>query len=55
MKGAQQALLIALECAATASGIAQQIRPALGDEGDGRRGDQDIAGQMQAFLASDVA
>ena len=57
MKGAQQAALIALEWRRDGlDRIAQQIRLALGDESE--QADEainDIAGQMAAFLASDVA
>jgi hypothetical protein len=56
MKGAQQSLLIALEFRRDGLGfIAEQIRTALGDEGDAaNEAITKIAGQMQAFLASDV-
>jgi hypothetical protein len=57
MEGAQQSALIALEWRRDAlDRIAQQIRPALGDESE--QADEainDIAGQMAVFLASDVA
>ena len=57
MKGAQESALIALEWRRDAlDRIAQQIRLALGDESE--QADEainDIAGQMAAFLASDVA
>jgi hypothetical protein len=56
MANAQESALIALELRANAlGGIAQRIRPALGDQGE--QADQaiaGIAGQMQNFLASDV-
>jgi hypothetical protein len=57
MKGAQQSALIALEWRRDGlDRIAQQIGPALGDEGDAAdRAIQRIAGQMEVFLASDVA
>jgi hypothetical protein len=56
MKGAQQALLMALEFRRDAlGGIAERIRGALGDEGDAaNKAITEIAGQMQQFLASDV-
>jgi hypothetical protein len=56
MKGAQQSLLIALEFRRDGLGaIAEQIRTALGDEGDAaNEAITKIAGQMQAFLSSDV-
>jgi hypothetical protein len=56
MKGAQQSLLIALELRRDGLGfIAERIRTALGDEGDAAtKAITEIAGQMQAFLASDV-
>ena len=56
MKGAQQSLLIALEFRRDGLGaIAEQIRTALGDEGDAaNEAITQIAGQMQTFLASDV-
>jgi hypothetical protein len=56
MRGAQQALLIALEWRRDGLlYIAGQIRTALGDSGDqADAAIQDIAGQMQVFLASDV-
>jgi hypothetical protein len=57
MRGAQEAALIALEWRRDGlDRIAQQIRPALGDESE--QADQaieDIAGQMAVFMASDVA
>ena len=57
MKGAQQALLMALEFRRDGLGfIAERIRTALGDEGDAaNKAITEIAGQMQVFLASDVA
>ena len=56
MKGAQQALLMALEFRRDGlGGIAERIRTALGDEGDAaNEAITQIAGQMQQFLASDV-
>ena len=56
MKGAQQSLLIALECRRDGlAAIAEKIRTALGDEGDvANTAITQIAGQMQTFLASDV-
>ena len=56
MKGAQQSLLIALEFRRDGLGyIAERIRTALGDEGDAAtKAIREIAGQMQAFLASDT-
>ena len=56
MKGAQQSLLIALEFRRDGLGfIAEKIRTALGDEGEAANDAiTQIAGQMQAFLASDV-
>jgi len=56
MEGAQQALLIALEFRRDGLGsIAERIRTALGDEGEAANDAiAEIAGQMQAFLASDV-
>ena len=56
MKGAQQSLLIALEFRRDGLGfIAERIRSALGDEGEAaNEAIEQIAGQMQAFLASDV-
>jgi hypothetical protein len=56
MKGAQQALLMALEFRRDGLGaIAERIRTALGDEGDAsNKAITEIAGQMQEFLASDV-
>jgi hypothetical protein len=57
MEGAQEAALIALEWRRDGlDRIAQQIRPALGDESE--QADEainDIAGQMAVFNASDVA
>lgn len=57
MRGAQQAALMALEWRRDGlDRIAQQVRPALGDESE--QADEainDIAGQMAVFLASDVA
>jgi hypothetical protein len=57
MRGAQESALIALEWRRDGLGrIAEQIRPALGDESE--QADQaikNIAGQMAVFLASDVA
>jgi hypothetical protein len=57
MKGAQQSALIALEWRRDAlEKIATQIRPALGDEGEvADNAINSIAGQMEVFLASDVA
>ena len=56
MKGAQQALLMALEFRRDGlAGIAERIRTALGDEGDAaNKAITEIAGQMQQFMASDV-
>ena len=56
MKGAQQALLMALEFRRDGLGyIAERIRTALGDEGDAaNKAITEIAGQMQVFLASDT-
>src|SRR3954453_20504873 len=56
MKGAQQALLMALEFRRDGLAyIAERIRTALGDEGDAANtAINEIAGQMQSFLASDV-
>jgi hypothetical protein len=56
MKGAQQALLMALELRRDGlSATAEKIRTALGDEGDAaNQAITEIAGQMQTFLASDV-
>ena len=56
MKGAQQALLMALEFRRDGLGaIAERIRTALGDEGDAANtAITEIAGQMQTFLTSDV-
>jgi hypothetical protein len=57
MQGAQESALIALEWRRDGlDRIAQQIRPALGDESE--QADQaikNIAGQMAVFMASDVA
>jgi hypothetical protein len=57
MKGAQQAALIALEWRRDAlDKIAQEIRTALGDEGEAADTAIDnIAGQMEVFAASDIA
>src|SRR5215211_1550828 len=56
MKGAQQSLLMALEFRRDGLGfIAERIRTALGDEGDtANKAIDEIAGQMQVFLTSDV-
>jgi hypothetical protein len=56
MKGAQQNLLIALEMRRNGlKYVAGRIRDALGDSGDvADKAINDIAGQMQVFLASDV-
>jgi len=56
MRGAHQSLLIALEWRRDGlDSIAQRIRTALGDSGDAAdEAIQQIAGQMQVFLASDV-
>jgi hypothetical protein len=56
MIGAQQALLIALEWRRDGlQFIAERIRTALGDSGDAAdTAIQEIAGQMEVFLASDV-
>jgi hypothetical protein len=56
MRGAQQSLLIALEWRRDGLDyIAQRIRTALGDSGDAADAAiQQIAGQMEVFLASDV-
>jgi len=56
MKGAQQALLMALEFRRDGlAAIAEKIRTALGDEGDAaNKAITEIAGQMQTFLTSDV-
>ena len=56
MKAAQQSLLIALELRRDGLGdIAQRIRTALGDQGEAADAAiNQIAGQMQAFNASDV-
>jgi hypothetical protein len=57
MKGAQTSLLAALEWRRDGLDyIAQRIRTALGDQGDtADEAIQQIAGQMEVFLASDVA
>jgi len=57
MHGAHQSLLTALEWRRDGLDyIAQRIRTALGDSGDAAdEAIQQIAGQMQVFLASDVA
>jgi hypothetical protein len=57
MKGAQQSALIALEWRRDGlERIATQIRTALGDEGEAADAAiKDIAGQMEVFMASDVA
>ena len=57
MKGAQQSALIALEWRRDGlDKIAQQIRNALGDEGEAADAAiNSIAGQMEVFAASDVA
>jgi hypothetical protein len=57
MEGAQEAALIALEWRRDGlDRIAQQIRPALGDESEqADEAIKDIAGQMAVFNASDVA
>jgi hypothetical protein len=57
MQGAQEAALIALEWRRDGlDRIAQQIRPALGDESEqADEAIKDIAGQMAVFMASDVA
>jgi hypothetical protein len=56
MSGAQQSALIALEWRRDGlDRIAQQVRTALGDEGEAAdNAINDIAGQMAVFLASDV-
>src|SRR5215211_4006032 len=56
MKGAQQSLLMALEFRRDGLGyVAERIRTALGDEGDtANKAIDEIAGQMQVFLTSDV-
>ena len=56
MKGAQQALLMALEFRRDGLGfIAERIRTALGDEGEAANDAiTEIAGAMQMFLTSDV-
>jgi hypothetical protein len=57
MKGAQQSFLNTLEWRRDGLAyIAERIRTALGDSGDAAdQAIQEIAGQMQVFLASDVA
>ena len=57
MKGAQQAALMALEWRRDGlERIATQISTALGDEGEAAdQAIKNIAGQMEVFLASDVA
>lgn len=57
MRGAQEAALIALEWRQNGlSYISQRIRTALGDEGEAaNQAIEEIAGQMQVFLASDVS
>ena len=57
MKGAQQSALIALEWRRDGlEKIATEIRTALGDEGEAADAAiKQIAGQMQVFMASDVA
>jgi hypothetical protein len=57
MRSAQESLLIALEWRRDGLDyIAERIRTALGDQGDAAdEAIQQIAGQMQVFLASDVA
>jgi hypothetical protein len=57
MRGAHQSLLIALEWRRDGLDyIAQRIRTALGDSGDAAdEAIQQIAGQMQVFLSSDVS
>jgi hypothetical protein len=57
MEGAQQSLLVSLEWRRDGLDyIAQRIRTALGDSGDAADAAlEQIAGQMQVFLASDVA
>jgi hypothetical protein len=57
MRGAQESALIALEWRRNGlERIAQEIRPALGDESEqADAAIEQIAGQMQTFLASDVA
>jgi hypothetical protein len=56
MRQAHNSLLIALELRRDGlEGIAERIRPALGDEGEAAdKAIRDIAGQMQMFTASDV-
>jgi hypothetical protein len=57
MQGAQQSALIALEWRRDGlDRIAQEVRTALGDEGEAADAAiRQIAGQMEIFLASDVA
>jgi len=57
MRGAQEAALMALEWRRDGlDRIAQEVRPALGDESEqADAAIQQIAAQMQTFLASDVA
>jgi len=57
MRGAQESALIALEWRRDGlDRIAQEIRPALGDESEQADASiEQIAAQMQTFLASDVA
>ena len=57
MKGAQQSALIALEWRSDGlEKIATEIRTALGDEGEAADAAiKQIAGQMEVFMASDVA
>jgi hypothetical protein len=57
MKGAQQSALIALEWRRDGlEKIATEIRTALGDEGEAAdKAITNIAGQMEVFMASDVA
>jgi len=57
MKGAQQSALIALEWRRDGlERIANEISTALGDEGEATdTAIEDIAGQMEVFMASDVA
>ena len=57
MSGAQESALMALEWRRDGlDRIAQQIRPALGDESEqADEAIKDIAGQMAVFMASDVA
>ena len=56
MKGAQQSLLLALQYRRDGlAAIAEKIRTALGDQGEAANtAIEQIAGQMQTFLASDV-